>query len=236
VRRSSAPRAGDAQRQGEVHQALLGAVVQIALHPAAFGDAERNDAGARGADLLELGADLGLQALVLDGHLSGRRDRADQPGIVVQGGVVEQRGHGHPVVAQDGDGAVVAGGRQLDRASGGVDEGVLVGEPVGELQGGVVQGVREGLLKPPGRQRLAELDGQVADGGAVQPGARQPGQEPQRPQHQQRDDRQVEPRLEHERRVGWQHRLEHLPRHVDDDQHHPDQRDRSEAGRPRPRG
>ena len=112
--------------------------MEVAFDPAAFGVAELHDAGAGGADLLELGADRGLEALVLDGHAGGRRDGADQRGVVVQGGVVEHGGDGSPVVAQDGDGPVATGGRQLDRAPFGVDEGVPVGQPVGELQGGVV--------------------------------------------------------------------------------------------------
>jgi hypothetical protein len=137
--------------------------MQIALDPAALGVAELHDAGPGGANLLELGADLGLEALVLDGHAGGRRDGADQRGVVVEGGVVEHGGDGIPVVTQDGDGPVATGGRQLDRVSGGVDEGVPVGQPVGELQGGVVQGPGEHLLEPAWRQGLAELDGEVAD-------------------------------------------------------------------------
>jgi hypothetical protein len=83
---------GDAEGQREVHQPLLGAVVQVALDPAAFGVPELHDAGAGGADLLELRTDLGLQALVLDGHARRRRHRADRRGVVVGGGVVEQGG------------------------------------------------------------------------------------------------------------------------------------------------
>jgi hypothetical protein len=51
---------------------------------------------------------------------------------------VEHGSDGVPVVAQDGNGPIATGGRQLDRASFGVDEGVPVGEPVDELEGGVV--------------------------------------------------------------------------------------------------
>ena len=111
------PRASD-----EVDQPLLGAVVQVALDPAALGVAELHDAGAGGADFLELGADLGLQALVLDRQAGGGRDRLHQLGLVVEGGVVDQGGGGVAVVAQDGDAAVAAGSWQLDRASGRVDE------------------------------------------------------------------------------------------------------------------
>ena len=105
--------AGDPEREREVDQALLGAVVQVALDPAALGVAELDDPGPGGADLLELGPDLGLEALVLDRQAGGGRDRLDQLGLVVQGGVVDQGGDGVAVVAQDGDAAPAAGRGQL---------------------------------------------------------------------------------------------------------------------------
>jgi hypothetical protein len=57
-------RAGDAEGQREVHEALLGAVVEVALDAAALGVAERSGAGAGGANLLELRPDLRLETLV----------------------------------------------------------------------------------------------------------------------------------------------------------------------------
>src|SRR4029453_419699 len=87
-------RAGDPEGERQIHQPLLGAVVQVALDPAALGVAELDDAGPGGADLLELGPDLGLEALVLDRQAGGGGDRLDQLGLVVEGCVGGQGGDG----------------------------------------------------------------------------------------------------------------------------------------------
>ena len=55
-----------AHGQRERDEPLLGAVVQVALEPAALGRAGLDDSRARGAQLLDPGAQLRLQALVLD--------------------------------------------------------------------------------------------------------------------------------------------------------------------------
>jgi hypothetical protein len=114
--------------------------VEVALDPAALGVAELHDPGPGGADLLELGPDLGLKALVLDRQAGGGGDRLDQLGLVVKGGVVDQSGDGVAVVAQDGDAAAAIRRGQLDRPGRPVDERLLVGQPVGELDRGVVEG------------------------------------------------------------------------------------------------
>ena len=54
--------AGELEREPDPEQVLLGAVVEVALEPAALGVAGFDDAGAGGADLGELGAQLGLEA------------------------------------------------------------------------------------------------------------------------------------------------------------------------------
>ena len=62
------------QREREHHQPLLGAVVQVALEPAALGVAGLDGARARGAQLLELRARLRLQPLVVERQPGGRAD------------------------------------------------------------------------------------------------------------------------------------------------------------------
>jgi hypothetical protein len=57
--------AGEPQVVGEGQQALLGAVMQVALQPPAFGVAGLDDADAGGAQLVELSERLGLQPFVL---------------------------------------------------------------------------------------------------------------------------------------------------------------------------
>ena len=73
---------GEPQRQRERDEPLLGAVVQVALQPPALLRAGLDDPGARGAQLLDAGAQLGLQALVLHREAGGGRDRAQQLGVL----------------------------------------------------------------------------------------------------------------------------------------------------------
>ena len=54
--------AGELEREPDPEQVLLGAVVEVALEPASLVVACFDDAGAGGADLGELGAELGLEA------------------------------------------------------------------------------------------------------------------------------------------------------------------------------
>ena len=53
-------------------QPLLRAVVQVALEPESFGVTPRDDPFAAGAQLVEVGAQVGLQPFVVDRHPGGR--------------------------------------------------------------------------------------------------------------------------------------------------------------------
>ena len=75
------------QREREHDEPLLGAVVQVALEPAALGVAGFDGPGARRAELLELRARLRLQALVVEREAGGGADLLEQPRIVEQLGV-----------------------------------------------------------------------------------------------------------------------------------------------------
>jgi hypothetical protein len=204
--------------------------VQVALDPPALGVAELDDAGPGGADLLELGPDLGLEALVLDREAGGGGDRLDQLGLVVEGGVVDQGGDGVAVVAQDRDAAAAARRGQLDRPGRLVHVGLLAGQPVGELDRRVVEGAGQGLLEPVRGRGLLELDGEVADRRPVEPAAGQPGEKGEGPQHQRGQDGQVEGAVEPRRR-GRQHRPEGL---ADAEQDQQDDRDLHHRGEPAP--
>ena len=67
------PAAGELEREPDPEQALLGAVVEVALEAAPLGVAGFDDARAGGAHLGELGAQLGLQARVLEREASRPR-------------------------------------------------------------------------------------------------------------------------------------------------------------------
>ena len=93
---SSDPAAGELEREPDPEQPLLGAVVEVALEPPPLGVSGLDDAGARGAHLGELGAELRLQPRVLEGQA---RRGADAPGgarLVEERRVVNEGGDALP--------------------------------------------------------------------------------------------------------------------------------------------
>ena len=70
--------ARELERQPDPEQPLLGAVVEVALEPPPLGVPRLDDARARGAHLGQLGAQLRLQARVLERQARRRRDRLHQ--------------------------------------------------------------------------------------------------------------------------------------------------------------
>jgi hypothetical protein len=74
--------------------------VEIALESAALGVPRFNDAGARGAQILELRVHLGLETLILEREAGRRCDFFDELRIVQKAGSVYEDGHG-PTVANE---------------------------------------------------------------------------------------------------------------------------------------
>jgi len=190
-------RAGEPEVVGEGQQPLLGAVVQVAFQPAAFAVAGLDDADAGGSQLVELRERLGLQPLVLQRKPDSGADLALQVGQCCDVGddrdlavVTDQRGDRTP---GPGDGL---GNRLTVR----LHISLGVGQPVGDLEFGIADGLGEGRLQGPGWGRLAEAGGDPGDGAALDPGA---DHHPHQPGGEQ-DDRgaaQEEDCLEG--RVGW---------------------------------
>ena len=87
---SSLARASRAQRERD--EALLGAVVQVALEAPALGQAEATMLAARLLQLRDAGAQLGLQALVLQRQRGGGGRPSAELGVVGERGVVDDRG------------------------------------------------------------------------------------------------------------------------------------------------
>ena len=94
------PRVGEPERHRDRHQPLLRAVVQVALDPPPLGLRGLDDPRARRAQLLEPGAQLGLQALVLEREPGRRAGRGDELGLVGQRRVVDER-RDPPALAPD---------------------------------------------------------------------------------------------------------------------------------------
>ena len=85
------PDSGRLQEEGDGHELLLRAVVDVALDPPPLGVAGGHDSRSGLSDLLELGADVGGEPLVLEGESRSGRDRPDELGLLDERRVVDQR-------------------------------------------------------------------------------------------------------------------------------------------------
>ena len=114
---------------GEGDEALLRTVVEIALDPAPLGIGRVHDPHTRGADLLELGADLRGETLVLERHPGDRRNRLDAPGILdLDRRVEDEDGQELALALEAGNAARhIRAGRNLDREAIAVDESIAAG-------------------------------------------------------------------------------------------------------------
>jgi hypothetical protein len=164
------------QRDRERDQTLLGAVVEVALEPAPFGVTRLDDARTRGAELFEPGTKVRLQTLVLERDPGRGGDRADQLRLVAERTVVDERRHTDPVSLHERREPPVAVRGERNRPAVDVHVRVVLRNPVGECERGIVK--RPGERVPQGARRtcLAQLDEEVAHGGSCQPGAQEPGE------------------------------------------------------------
>ena len=131
------PRQPQLQRQRD--QPLLRAVVQIALQAAALGQAGQDQPLARVLQLGHAGAQLGGEALVLQGERGGARGGAEQLGLLRERRVVHDRADLLAVALQERH----AGGGQRGRVPLGVDPR-LASRPAGEAVGSLPRRSRAG--------------------------------------------------------------------------------------------
>ena len=128
--------AGELQLEHQRDEPLLGAVVEVAAEAPPLGVAGLDDPRARGAQRLEPGAQLGLEAGVLERERGGAGRRAQQFGLLGQLRVVDER-RDDPAVVDHLGGRPPARPRTRrdhDRPAGPVDEALAVLEPVGDEQ------------------------------------------------------------------------------------------------------
>ena len=175
VRVLADPALDQRELQGEGHQPLLGAVVQVALDPAPLGVARGDDALAGRLQLGQPGLRLRVQLPVLQRDRGRRADGLDQLGVVVEGAVVDQRRDLLAVALHDRHRPVLAGLGQRDGRAVGVDVGAVRAR-VGDAQAGSPSALASAACSSAGahRRQLAEQVGQPAPG---QPRAQQPGEE-----------------------------------------------------------
>jgi hypothetical protein len=95
--------------------------VEVALEPPPLGVAGLDDAGARGAQIAQLGECLGLESLVVDGETRRGADRPLEVGGVERPGVMGHEGDPPSVAQERRQRPSTAGFRGIDRSPGGVD-------------------------------------------------------------------------------------------------------------------
>ena len=168
--------AGELECEPDPEQALLGAVVEVALEPPPLGVAGLDDPRARGAHLGELGAQLRLQARVLEREARGRADGLEQRGLVEERRVVDERGDPPAVVLEHGDGAPVARAH-VERAPAGIDVALVRRQPESELERRVAERAGDRVADILGSRGRTEPHDQIGDTGTLQAGAQEADEE-----------------------------------------------------------
>ena len=174
-----------AQLERDRDEPLLGAVVEVALEPAALGVARRHDPLARRPQLHDARAQLGLEALALDRDVRGRAHHLQQLRLVRQRRVVDERGDVLAVVVDERHRPPRARLGQRHRRPVGVDVGVEARQPVGEHERRVAERLRQHLAEPRESGALLERDDEVAHAGARELLGEHAEQERERHRHEQ---------------------------------------------------
>ena len=145
-------RAQHAQLEGEREQLLLGAVVEVALDAPAGVVGGLDDAQPRDAQILHACAQVRLQPLVVDRQRRRRGGSEDELGARVERRVVDDGRYAAPVLLDGRPRASRSGLGQHDGVAGLVDEGLAIGQPVGDRHRAVAQALGQHLAHRPARR------------------------------------------------------------------------------------
>jgi hypothetical protein len=147
--------------------------VEIALQSLPLALAGFDHPSARALQLLEPCSQVDVKPAVLERDSGRGADGVEALGLVVERGVVHQRREMYSVaVDQRGAPPVVVCGK-FHRATFLIRPALELRQPIGERQGRITEGSGEGVAEV-GRPRISvQLDHQVADRGAREPGVEQ---------------------------------------------------------------
>ena len=170
--------AAQAQVERERDEPRLRAVVEVALEPAALGVAGLDDPRARRAQLDDVGAQLGVEALVLEQERGRRAGRAHRLGVLGQRAVVDDRGDVTAVALDLRDLWLAP---RPPSGAGGVDVALLLGQPEREVERGVAERVRERVAQVGPLGEVGEPGDEAAHAARLRDvGAHEAGQEGER--------------------------------------------------------
>ena len=146
IARRCGPRSSAADRQRD--QPLLGAVMEVALEPAARRVARLDQPGARGRRAPRPRLELRLQAFALERDVGGGGDELEQLRLVGERRVVDQRGDVLPALVDRRRGAARALLRGAGPAARGIDVALEARQPVDQLERRIMQGLGQQLAEP----------------------------------------------------------------------------------------
>jgi hypothetical protein len=160
--------------------------MQVALYPTTFGVGRGYQASPRRTGFDQMRLCLPVQPFIVEGNARRRRDSGDQSWVVGEGWVVCQDGDYIAFTSERRDGPPGSFAWRLNVATVFVDEDLPIGQPQGQLQGRIVQNIRQCRPHTPGRQAAIEFDHQIGDGRPIQPGPGHPHHKPDWPENQHR--------------------------------------------------
>ena len=170
------PAAGELKGEADPEQALLGAVVEVALEASTLGVAGFDDAAREARTSASWARSSACRRAFSSARLAAAPTASTSAGSSSERRVVDERGEAVAVVLEHRDGAarLARRGRALLRRG---RRSVTVGEPEGELERVVAQRAGDRVADLGRRRERAQLDDEIGDRGAVQPGAQQTDQE-----------------------------------------------------------
>ena len=182
-------RRDEPQPERQRDEPLLGAVVQVALEPAALGVAGLDDPRARALQLVQAGAQLGLQARVLERDRGRGGDRVEQLGLVAR---APGRAAARRRARRRGRSASSPGRRPAPRSSTGcalqVRPALVLRQPVHERRATdrAARGpARRAARRAPGSRAARRRDRRRRRAPGARAAAR-PGSDRREPEHEQR--------------------------------------------------
>ena len=148
---------------------LLGTIVEVPLEAPPLGVPRLDDTGTRFAQVVEMRAELGVEALVLEREAGRGRHGPQELRRVAERRIVHDRRDATAVALDPRRHLVASLPRQLERPPSQIDEAAGLGDPVRETQRRIAESVAKSVAERSRRPRRLELAQELGDARPRQP-------------------------------------------------------------------